>query len=120
MSDEPDGVGRPQHQIRLVSYGTAVSGALILLVDFASSQPYGILFFGLGGLALATLVFERTQGAAVGLSLGLLTGSVAVWLWPIVDGGAYSALGVLLLAVSVLNVVVLPSFYRLGERLAER
>ncbi len=120
MSDDIDGSKRQQRQIRLVSYGTAFSGALILLVDFVSTQPYGILFFGLGGLALATLVFERTQGAAVGLSLGLLTGSVAVWLWPIVDGGPYTVLAVLLIVVSVLNTVLLPPFYRLGERLAER
>lgn len=120
MSDDSDGPSHPQQQIRLVSYGTGFSGAVILLVDFVSTQPHGILFFGLGGLAFATLVFERTQGAAVGVSLGLLTSSIAVWLWPIVDGGSYAVLAVLLIAISVLNTVLLPPFYRLGERLAER
>ncbi len=120
MSEELTDSERRRRQTRLVSHGISASGFLILLVAFVSTRPHGILVFGLGGLAVAMLVFERTQGAAIGLSLGFLTGSLAVWLWPIVDGGSYFALGVLLITVGIINIVLLPPFYRLGERLADR
>ncbi|QLD90732.1 hypothetical protein HWV07_17450 [Natronomonas salina] len=111
---------RQRKHLRLVGYGIAVSGLLTLLVASVSTRPYGILVWGLGGLAVAALVLEATQGGARGLSLGLLTGSFGVWIWPHLDGGSYYMLGVLLVAVGALNAALTPHFRRFGERLAER
>ena len=109
-----------EKQLRLVGYGIATSGVLTVLVGLVSTSPHGILVFGLGALALAMLVFERTQGGTIGLSLGFLTGSLGVWLWPHLDGGSYSLLGLLLIAVGILNAELSPYFRRFGERMAER
>ena len=111
---------RQRRHLRLVGYGIAVSGLLTLLVAYASTRPYGILVWGLGGLAVMALVLEVTQGGARGLSLGLLTGSFGVWIWPHLDGGSYYMLGILLVAVGALNAALTPHFRQLGERLADR
>ena len=107
-------------QLRLVGFGIAFSGLLVVLVALVSTRPHGILVFGLGGLAVAMLVFEYTQGGVAGSSLGLLTGSFAVWLWPTIGEGSYYFLGLLLMMVGIVNAVVLPPFYLLGKRLGER
>ena len=111
---------RQQKHLRLVGYGISISGVLTLLVAAASSRPHGILVWGLGGLAVMALVLEATQGGARGLSLGFLTGSFGVYLWPHLDGGSYYALGFMLFAVGVLNAVLTPHFRELGKRLAGR
>lgn len=122
MSDDADGSDeeRQRKHLRLVGYGIATSGLLTLLVVHASTRPHGILVWGLGGLAVATLVLEVTQGGARGLSLGFLTGSFGVWMWPYLDGGSYYVLGVMLFAVGALNAALTPQFRQLGERLADR
>lgn len=113
-----------KRQLRLLGYGVILSGFVTLLVAYVSTQPHGILLFGLGGVAVATLVFEKTQGARVGLSLGFLTASIGVWLWPHLEpDGSYYLLGLMLIAIGGLNVLLTPLslyFRRLGERLAER
>ena len=121
MSD-PETVtdGRNHKQLRLVSYGMVASGIATLLVAAVSTRPRGIVIFGLGGLAVAALVFERTQGGAIGISLGFLIGSLAAWVWSTGNGGNYYALGGLLIVAGVINTVLLPPFYRLGERLGDR
>lgn len=111
---------RGHKQLRLVSYGMVVSGAVTLLVAAVSTRPSGIVVFGLGGLAVAALVFERTQGGAVGISLGFLIGSLSAWLWSAGNGGSHEVLGGLLIVAGVVNTVLLPPFYRLGERLGDR
>lgn len=122
MSDEPElsEDERQQKHLRLVGYGIAASGLLTVLAAYASTRPHGILVWGLGGLAVAALVLEFTQGGASGLSLGLLTGSFGVWMWPHLDGGSYYVLGVMLFAVGALNAALTPQFRRLGKRLADR
>ncbi|MFQ3318885.1 MAG: hypothetical protein ACI8UR_002471 [Natronomonas sp.] len=110
---------RQEKQLRLVGYGIAGSGLIALLIAYISTRPHDILVYGLGGLALSTLVFERTQNAASGLSLGFLVGSFGVWLWPTLDGGSYTALGFMLVAVGISNAFLTPYFRRLGKRLAE-
>lgn len=122
MSDEAElsADERQQKHLRLVGYGISVSGVLTLLVAAASTRPHGILVWGLGGLAVMALVLEVTQGGARGLSLGFLTGSFGVWMWPFLDGGSYYVLGAMLVAVGALNAVLTPKFRRIGERLAER
>jgi len=107
-------------QLRLVSYGMVASGVVAVIAAAVSTQPRGIVVFGLGGLAVAALVFERTQGGVVGISLGLLVGSVLAWLWPTVGDGGYRFFGVLLVLVGLVNTAILPRFYRLGQRLGER
>jgi len=111
---------RQRKHLRLVGYGIAVAGLLTLLVTYVSTRPFGILVWGLAGLAVALLVLEKTQGGASGLSLGILTGSFGVWVWPNLDGGSFYLLGVLLVAVGALNAALTPQFRRLGERLADR
>lgn len=111
---------RQRKHLRLVGYGIAVSGVLTLLVAYVSTRPYGILVWGLGGLAVAALVLEATQGGVRGLSLGLLTGSFGVWIWPYLDGGSFYMLGILLVAVGALNAALTPHFRQLGKRLADR
>lgn len=124
MSDSDDGEltedERQRKHLRLVGYGIAVSGVLTLLVAYVSTRPYNILVWGLGGLAVAALVIEVTQDGARGLSLGFLTGSFGVWIWPHLDGGSFYLLGVMLIGVGVLNALLTPQFRQLGKRLAER
>lgn len=122
MSDG-SGAARPerqQKQLRLVGVGIVVSGLLTLVVAWISTRPHAILVFGLAGLAIGWFVLEQVQGGATGLSLGLLTGSFGAWLWPQLEGESYLLLGVLLVAVGVLNAVLTPEFHRLGARLADR
>jgi hypothetical protein len=114
-----------RRQLRLLGTGTAVCGLVTILVAAVSTRPYGILVFGFGAIGVMTLVFERTQGARVGLSLGFLTASVIVWLWPILGEGSsdFTFLGVMLVLIGLLNIVATPIalyFRRLGERLGER
>jgi hypothetical protein len=111
---------RQRKHLRLVGYGIAVSGLLTLGVAAISTRPHSILVWGLGGLAVAALVLEVTQGGARGLSIGLITGSFGVWLWPHLDGGSYTVLGAMMIAVGVLNAALTPHFRQLGERLADR
>lgn len=121
MSDEADTSEDEQEaHLRRVGYGIAISGVLTLLVASASTRPHGILVWGLGGLAVMALVLEATQGGARGFSLGFLTGSFGVWLWPHLDGGSFYTLGLMLFAVGVLNAVLTPLFRGIGKRLAGR
>lgn len=121
MSDDADtDEERQQESLRRVGYGVAISGVLTLLVAAASTRPHGILVWGLAGLAVMTLVLEAIEGGARGLSLGFLTGSFGVWLWPQLDGGSYYGLGLMLLIVGVLNAALTSQFRRLGQRLAGR
>lgn len=110
---------RQEKKLRLVGYGIALAGLLTLLVAFISTRPHAILVYGLGGMAVATLVLEKTQGGAMGLSLGLLTGSFGVWLWPHLDGGSYYLLGLMLFGVGLVNALLTPKFRELGEKLAD-
>ncbi|MFO7925802.1 MAG: hypothetical protein ACQET5_07375 [Halobacteriota archaeon] len=121
MSDEDSSTGAfdggLRSPLRLVCYGLILSGLLTLLVATVSTRPHGITAFGLGGLAVSTLVFERTQGGAMGLSLGFLTGSIAAWLWPTIGDGGFYFLGAVLVTAGAVNAVLLPPFYRLGQQL---
>lgn len=112
-------IERRRKQLQLVNYGIVASGVVTLLVAVVSTQPHGILFFGLGALALAMVVFEYTQNAAFGLSFGLLTGSFGVWVWPRLDGESYLVLGGMLVVVGIVNAVITPYFYQLGAERAE-
>jgi hypothetical protein len=130
MSDDTDGNGdgavddaesdRQRKQLRLVGYGIAVSGVLTYLVAYLSTRPYDILVFGLAGLAIAMLVFEKLEGGAMGLSLGLLTGSFGIWLWPHVGGGDFYVAGYMLVLAGLANALLTPHFRDFGERLAKR
>lgn len=111
---------RQRKQLQLVGYGIVFAGLLTFLVAYVSTRPYGILVVGLTALAISMLVFEKLQGGAVGVSLGLLTGSFGVWLWPHLDGGSYFALGGMLVLVGVINAMLAPEFRDIGERLANR
>lgn len=120
MNDDGGGEGYVDTQLRLVGYGVIVSGIVAILAAALSTQPRGIVVFGLGGLAVAALVFERTQGGVAGISLGLLVGSVLAWLWPTVGDGGYRFFGLLLVVVGFIYTAILPRFYRFGQRLGER
>jgi uncharacterized membrane protein len=123
MSDDGEGEAQSDHQreqLRRIGYGIVVSGVLTYLVTYFSSRPYRILVFGLAGLAVAMLVFEKIEGGAFGVSLGLLTGSFGVWLWPQVDGGNFYVLGYMLVLAGLANVLLTPYFRDVGERLAGR
>jgi hypothetical protein len=121
MSDDADtDEERQQQNLRRVGYGIALSGVLTLVVAAVSTRPHGILVWGLGGLAVTMLVLEAIEGGARGYSLGFLTGSFGVWLWPQLDGGSYYGLGLMLLVVGALNAALTSQFRRLGKRLAGR
>ncbi|QLD87317.1 hypothetical protein HWV23_16835 [Natronomonas halophila] len=120
MSDD-EGDAQSDHQqkqLRRIGYGIVVSGVLTYLVTYFSSRPYEILVFGLAGLAVALLVFEKIEGGGMGVSLGLLTGSFGVWLWPQVEGGNFYVLGYMLILAGLANVLLMPYFRDIGERLA--
>jgi hypothetical protein len=111
---------RQRKQLRLVGYGITIAGVLTYLVASFSSRPYDILVYGLAGLAIAMLVFEKLEGGAMGISLGLLTGSFGVWLWPNVGGGDFYVLGYMLVLAGLANALLTPYFRDFGERLAKR
>ncbi len=113
-----------KRQLRLVGVGFVVAGLATLGLANAS-DPRGMLVAVLGFAGFAVLVLEATQGYTHGLSFGLLTGGIGVWLWPLVRAGSagYDYLGVLMVAVGVVNVLLAPVglyFRRLGQRLGER
>lgn len=112
-------------QLRLLGAGTLAAGLLVVGVGTVSSRPHRVLVVGLAFLGVAALVFEGTQGATVGVSLGLLTAAAVVWLWPSVGSGEtdFGFLGAMLVVVGLLNAVGAPVVVRLwqfGERLGER
>lgn len=120
--EDPDDDGK--RQLRLVGVGFVLSG-LVTLGLANASDPRGMLVALLGFLGFAALVLEATQGYTHGLSFGLLTGGIGVWLWPILQAGdaGYTYLGLLMVAVGLVNVLLAPVglwFRRLGERLGER
>lgn len=110
---------RQRKQLRLVGYGITIAGVLTYLVASFSTRPYDILVYGLAGLAIAMLVFEKLEGGAMGISLGLLTGSFGVWLWPNVGGGDFYVLGYMLVLAGLANALLTPYFRDFGERLAK-
>lgn len=123
MTDEED--DRELRQLRLLGVGTLVGGLLAAAVAAASTKPYGILIVTLGFMGIAALVFEQTQGATVGVSLGLLTSGVVVWLWPYIGSTetSFVFVGAMLALVGAVNVVAAPVTLRLrqyGERLGGR
>lgn len=120
--DASDDEGK--RQLRLLGAGFVISGLLIYGLSGAADPP-GLLIPLLGFLGLAALVLQGTQGVTHGTSFGLFTGAVAVWLWPTLRtaGQGYDYLGLLVVAIGLLNVVLAPVglyFRRLGERLGER
>lgn len=113
-----------KRQLRLVGVGFVVAGLLTLGLSNAS-DPRGLLVAILGFLGFAVLVLEATQGYTHGLSFGLLTGGIGVWLWPIIRAteAGFTYLGFLMVAVGLVNVLLAPIglyFRRLGERLGGR
>lgn len=122
MADEED---RELRQLRLLGAGTLAGGLVVVAVAAASTRPYDILVVTLGFLGIASLVFEQTQGATVGVSIGFLTSGVVVWLWPYIGtaDADFVFMGAMLAVVGIVNVVAAPVTLRLrqfGERLAGR
>lgn len=118
----PDDDEAGKRQLRLLGVGFVVSGVLTYLLADAT-DPGGMLVLLLGFLGVGTLVLERTQGATPGVSMGLLTGGIGVWLWPYLQAGddGFRYLGTLMVAVGLVNVLLAPVglyFRRLGQRLA--
>lgn len=111
-----------KRQLRLLGVGFVVSGLVTVgLADAA--DPGGILVPLLALLGITALVLEWTQGVTNGVSFGLLTGAVVVWLWPTLGAGdaGYDSLGTMVVAVGLVNVLfarVGVYFKRFGERLA--
>ena len=107
-------------KLRRVGYGIALAGVLAVLVDLVSADPQPIVLYGFAGLAVAVFVLESIQSEPSGLGVGLLVGSLGVWVWPQIGGGSYSVLGVTLVVVGFVNAATTPYFRRLGERMAGR
>lgn len=124
MSDDEDVAdGQSEYQreqLRRIGYGITISGVLTYLVAYFSTRPYEILVFGLAAVAIALLVFEKIEGGTIGVSLGLLTGSFGVWLWPRIEGGSFFVLGYMLVLAGLANVLLTPYFRDIGERLGDR
>lgn len=118
VSDDEAG----KRQLRLLGVGFVLAGVLTYLLAGAA-DPRQLLVLLLGLLGLAALVLERTQRAIAGISIGLLTGGIGVWLWPFLQTGdlGYRYVGGLMVAVGLVNVLLAPVglyFRRLGKRLA--
>lgn len=123
MADEDE--ERQLHQLRLLGAGTLVGGLLVVAVATASTKPYNILVVTLAFVGIASLVFEKTQGATVGVSIGFLTSGIIVWLWPYISTADVDFVftGMILSLVGVVNLVAAPVTLRLrqfGERLGGR
>lgn len=111
-----------KRQLRLLGVGFVVSGLVTIGLSNAT-DPGGILVPLLGFLGVTVLVLEWTQGVTHGVSVGLLTGALAAWLWPAIAAGdaGYGSLGTMVIAVGLVNVLLAPVgiyFRRFGERLA--
>lgn len=124
MADEDGNEERQLRQLRLLGAGTLIAGLLVVAVAATSSEPYDILIVTLGFLGVSALVFEQTQGATVGISLGLLTSGVVVWLWPHIGTAdtEFAFVGAMLVAVGAVNVAAAPVALRLrrfGESLGQ-
>lgn len=120
-ADESD-EGEGKRQFRLLGVGFIAAGAVIVALSNAT-DPQTLLVTLLGFLGFAALVLERTQDVVPGVSFGLLTGGIAVWLWPTIRAGAvgYDYLGTLVIVVGLVNVAFAPvalHVRRFGERLA--
>jgi hypothetical protein len=122
--DDTAGDDDGRRQLRLLGAGFVLSG-LVTLGLANASDPRGLLVAILGFLGFAALVLEQTQGYTMGVSIGLLSGGLAVWAWPIIRTGdaGFTYLGVLMIVVGLVNVVfarVGLYFRQLGQRLGER
>lgn len=118
---ENDGSGK--RQLRLLGVGTGVAGLLVLAGALSAADLQRELVYLLGFLGVAALVLEYTQGATPGVSLGLLTGGLILWIAPYVGVDDPLFVGALLVLIGVVNTVgagVSLYFRRLGERLGER
>ncbi|MDR9381585.1 MAG: hypothetical protein RI560_07935 [Natronomonas sp.] len=114
--DDSSGGGLDERRIKLVCYGLIVSGLGTLLAATVVSRPQLAAALGLGALAVAALVFERTRDDAMGASIGLSIGAAAALLWPTLGDGGFYFLGSMLITAGAVNAVLLPRFYRLGQQ----
>jgi hypothetical protein len=126
MSDEAEveATDPRQRKLRLMGITTVLSGLYTIGAARVFADPYDPVVFGVGFLAVATLVFEYTEGRGGGLSLGFLTGGVILWLLPVLSPEAsYTFAGVVLVVFGLVNVAFPPFalfFSDLGRRLARR
>jgi hypothetical protein len=121
MSEDGEETATQKRQLRRLGATTAVGGLLTIAAAQVFVDPYEPLVGGLGFLAIATLVFEYTEGLQSGLSLGFITAGVIIWVYPILASPVdYTFAGVLLVLLGALNVVFPPFalfFQNLGRRL---
>lgn len=118
------GAADAKRQLRLLGLGFVVAGGLTLGLSDAA-DPRGLLAALLGVLGVGALVLEWLQESTRGLSVGLLSGGVAIYAWPLLRTGdvGYAYLGGLMVAIGLVNVLLAPvGLYvrQLGERLAGR
>ena len=73
MSEDGEETATQKRQLRRLGATTIVGGLLTIAAAQVFPDPYEPLVGGLGFLAIATLVFEYTEGLQSGLSLGFIT-----------------------------------------------
>jgi len=107
--DEADvEVDLKKRQMRLMGVGSVVAGLLVLGAASVWESPYEPMVGILGFLGIAAMVFEYTENAQRGVSLGFLVSGVLVWLYPVVvppSQGSPLFLGALLAMAGVFNFV---------------
>jgi hypothetical protein len=107
--DEADvEVDLKKRQMRLMGVGSVVAGLLVLGAASVRESPYEPMVGILGFLGIAAMVFEYTENAQRGVSLGFLVSGVLVWLYPVVvppSQGSPLFLGALLAMAGVFNFV---------------
>lgn len=107
--DEADvEVDLKKRQMRLMGVGSVISGLLVLGAAAVWESPYEPMVGILGFLGIAAMVFEYTENAQRGVSLGFLVSGVLVWLYPVVvppSQGSPVFLGALLAMAGAFNFV---------------
>lgn len=122
MSDDVEGVevDVQERQLRLLGAGTVAAGLLVVGVGRVLAEPYDPLVGILGFLGIAAMVFEYTEDAQRGVSLGFLASGVLVWLYPIVvpaSGASTTFVGIILVFAGLFNIAFTSLVAGLQDRL---
>jgi uncharacterized protein YjeT (DUF2065 family) len=125
MSDDVEGVevNVKERQLRRLGAGTVISGLLVVLASRISADPFEPMVGILGFLGIAAIVFEYTENAQRGVSLGFLASGVLVWIYPVIVPPSEASpvfVGLILVFAGLFNIVFTSVIKRLQDLLGGR
>lgn len=125
MSDDVEGVevDVKERQLRRLGAGTVISGVLVIVASRIRSDPFESMVGILGALGIAAIVFEYTEDAQRGVSLGFLASGVLVWIYPVIVPPSQASavfVGLILVIAGLFNLVFTSVIKRLQDLLGGR